>query len=410
MFSGSILGQMLGLVSIPIVTRIYTPELYGEYSMYLQLIIAISILLSFRYEHLLILSSSHQAAVKNLNSIMTIALFSSFILPILILSNKSLVEQYYSVKLDNYLILILVFSGLLTCLSYGLEQNLQKKEVFFRSTFGDVFSKVVFFIFAVICAYSSLKEYGLLLSLMLGLFVKTVYLLWVSKFDVLSGKQPFSLKELKGFSKRSFALVCSHLLLVSAQLLPLQYVAANFGKNTLGQFTLSLATLNLVVLLGSQPMSKVYFQRMSKTTTNQERLDLWNKTFKLSIMVSFPIFLVIYFTSEWGYQFVFGDNWNEAGSLAKIILFSSYFAFISRPMESTSLALNIWWYSPLWHSLRVFSMYLLFDYLGGNNIQLEQSLEYFVYLLIIIYIIDIVVQRTFLKRNHEEKNYKRIHN
>ncbi|WP_259367924.1 MULTISPECIES: lipopolysaccharide biosynthesis protein [unclassified Colwellia] len=410
MFSGNMIGQVLGLISIPVVTRIYAPELYGEYSMYLQLVIATSILLSFRYEHLLILSSSHKAAVNNLKSIMMIALVASLILPIFILSNKNLVEQYYSVKLDNYLILILVFSGLLTCLSYGLEQNLQKKEVFFRSTLGDVFSKVVFFIFAVICAYSSLKEYGLLLSLMLGLSIKVIYLLWISKFDVLAGKQRFSFKELKGLSKRSLALVYSHLLLVSTQLLPLQYVAANFGKNTLGQFSLSLATLSLVVLLGSQPMSKVYFQRMSKTNTNQERLDLWNQTIKLAIMISSPVFIVIYFTSDWGYQFVFGENWNEAGSLAKILLFSSYFAFISRPMESTSLALNIWWYSPLWHSLRVFSMYLLFEYLEKNDIQLEQSLEYFVYLLIIVYIIDIVVQRTFLKRNHEEKNYKRIIN
>jgi len=401
MFSGNMLGQMLGLISIPVITRIYAPELYGEYSMYLQLIIAISILLSFRYEHLLILSSSHKAAVKNLKSIMLIVLLASLILPIFILINKSLVEQYYSVKLDDFFILILMVSGLLTCLSYGLEQNLQKKEVFFRSTLGDVFSKIVFFMSALVCAYTSIKEYGLLLSLMLGLLVKVVYLLWVSKFDVLLGKQQFSFKELKGFSKRSFALVYSHLLLVSAQLLPLQYVAANFGKNTLGQFSLSLATLNLVVLLGSQPMSKVYFQRMSKTTTNQERLDLWNKTIKLSIMVSFPIFIVIYFSSNWGYQFVFGDSWNQAGTIAKILLFSSYFAFISRPMESTSLALNIWWYSPLWHSFRVFSMYYLFDYLGKNNIQLEQSLEYFVYLLIIVYIIDIVVQRTFLKRNNE---------
>lgn len=401
MFSGNTLGQMIGLISIPIITRIYTPELYGQYNIYIQLIVAISILISFRYEHLLMLSSTHETATNNLKNIIILALLASLILLVFTVINENLVEKYYVVDLDLYLILILISAGFFTCISYGLEQNLQKKKIFFRSTFGDIIHKVVFFICALICAYSGMKEYGLLLSLMLGLFTKTIYLLWLSSFDIFINKIQFDFKELKGFSKRSFALVYSHLLLVSTVLLPLSYIASSFGENTLGQFSLSLTTLGLVVLLGSQPMAKVYFQRMSKTKSKKERLCLWNKTFKLSVVVSLPIFLVIYFTSDWAYLFIFGGEWMEAGAIAKVIMFSSFFVFISRPMESTSLVLNIWWYSPIWHTFRALSVYFFIEYSKHNDIQLDGFLQYYVYLLITIYLIDIVFQRALLKRSNE---------
>lgn len=398
MFSGGMVAQILGFISIPVITRLYAPEVYGEYSLYLQLIVAISILLSFRYEHLLLLSSSHVTAVNNLKIIILIAFVGVLIIPIVMIGNKNIIEQYYGVTLNNYVVLILVVSAFLTCLSYGLELNLQKKEVFFRSTLGSVVLRTTSFVIAVSFAYTSFKEYGLLIALMTGLLFQVVYLMWVSKFDIVKGGFSFNFIELKSFSKRSCALVYSHIMLVFSQLLPLQYIGTNFGKNTLGQFSLVLATLSIVITIGSQPMGKIYFQRMVNIKSNKEKLELWTKTLKLSVLVSLPIFTLIYLSSSWGYQFFFGDEWTQAGDLAIILLFGSYFAFITRPMESTSLVLNIWWYSPLWHTFRVCSMWFLFSYLQTNNIPLEESLKYFVSLLSIAYLIDLFVQRSFLKR------------
>lgn len=398
MFSGGLIAQLIGLVTIPIVTRLYAPELYGEYSIYIQLIVAISIALSLRYEHLLLLSSSHTMAVNNLKNILLIALVGVLVIPIIIWGNIDNIEQYYEVTLDSNVVLILVVSGFITCLSYGLELNLQKKEVFFKSTLGDVLLRSTSFLFAVTFAYTSFKEYGLLLALMSGLISKAVYLMWVSNFDICKGGFSFNFIELKKLSKRAFALVFSHFMLVFTQLLPLQYISTNFGKNTLGQFSLTLITLSLVISIGSEPIGKIYFQRMVNTKSREEKLELWTKTIKLAILISLPIFTLIYLTSSWGYIFFFGNEWTQSGDLAKILLFGFYFAFISRPMESTSLVLNIWWYSPLWHTFRVCSMYLLFNYLQEKNIPIEESLKYFVSLLIVTYLIDIFVQRGFLKR------------
>lgn len=400
-FSGNVLGKLIGVITLPIVTRIYAPELYGEYSIYVQMIIAISVLLTFRYEHLLLVSYSHASAVRNLKSIMLIGLFGFMVYPVVILYNQAVIQEHYPVALDNYVVMLLVTSGFLMCIGYGLELNLQKNEVFFRSTLGEAFNKAFFILIAMACAYTTFKKYGLLFAFMSGALAKVLYLLWVSKFNIFKDKQKLSFKELKGFSKRSFALVYSHLLLVSVYVLPLKYISENFGANTLGQFSLVLTTLELVVALGAQSMSNVYFQRMTSTTTHQGKLDLWNKTIKLSTMLALPIFALIYITSGWGYQFVFGQEWDEAGLLARILLFSSLFAFISRPMESTSLVLNIWWYSPLWHTFRFVLMYLLFDYASVHNIPLEQSMWYYVFMMVVTYSVDIIVQRILLAKSEQ---------
>jgi O-antigen/teichoic acid export membrane protein len=114
MFSGGLISQLIGLVTIPVVTRLYAPELYGEYSIYIQLIIAISIALSFRYEHLLLLSSSHTMAVNNLKNILLISLVGVLVVPIVMLGNIDIFEQYYEVALDSNIVLILVVSGFVT--------------------------------------------------------------------------------------------------------------------------------------------------------------------------------------------------------------------------------------------------------------------------------------------------------
>lgn len=402
MFSGGLLTQILGVISLPIMARLYAPELYGEYSIYLQMIVAISIVLSFRYEHLLLLSSTHEAAINNLKTITMISCIGIIVLPIVMIANFEFLEEQYGITLNTKIIMLLVLSGFFTILSHGLALNLQKNGVFFRSTLGDSIAKALSLLCGVLFAYSTFKEYGLLLALVLGLLCKVIYLVWISKFDIFKGQFTFDFKELRTFSKRSFSLVYSHILLVMVQLLPLQFIGNNFGKNVLGQFSLTLVTLSLVVTLASTPIGNIYFQRMASVKSNNEKLELWEKTIKLSILISIPIFAVIYLTSNWGYQFFFGDQWTQSGDFARVLLFSSYFAFISRPMESTSLVLNIWWYSPMWHTFRVCSMWLLFDYLQSNNISLEPSLKYFVSLMILAYLIDIFVQRHLLKRLQNE--------
>ncbi|MGB0937631.1 MAG: lipopolysaccharide biosynthesis protein [Colwellia sp.] len=212
MFSGGLLTQILGVISLPIMARLYAPELYGEYSIYLQMIVAISIVLSFRYEHLLLLSSTHEAAINNLKTITMISCIGIIVLPIVMIANFEFLEEQYGITLNTKIIMLLVLSGFFTILSHGLALNLQKNGVFFRSTLGDSIAKALSLLCGVLFAYSTFKEYGLLLALVLGLLCKVIYLVWISKFDIFKGQFTFDFKELRTFSKRSFSLVYSHIL------------------------------------------------------------------------------------------------------------------------------------------------------------------------------------------------------
>ena len=397
LFSGGFLSQILGVLTIPVITRLYTPELYGQYNITIQIIMGASILISFRYEQLLIIFSNYQESIQVLQNILSLGLVMSTLLMLLgYIYNDELLVMSPSL-INTYVIFSVILSGFLSSLAYGVEQSLQKRGQFFRSSTGDIVFRVVFFISCILFSFSSLIEYGLIVSYLIAMASKSCHLILLTDFNLFSMPFVRMCDNLKRINKRAFGLVYSHFLLMFSQLVPLNFVNENYGANSLGQFALVLSTLNILILLFSQPMSKVYFQRFVTLHTVNDKISHWNNTFKMSIIIGVPVYFTVYLSSGWGYVFLFGSEWGQAGDIAKIMLFSSFFTFVSRPMESTSISLNFWWYSPLWHTLRVGSIVFLFNYLSHVDNDLNSALIYYVYLSIVIYLIDIFTQRLLIK-------------
>lgn len=396
-FSGNLISQIISLLTIPVITRSYSPSFYGEYVVQLQVAMACSIFISFRFEHLLMLSDSYYNAIKKLKLIMVLAFFLSITFFLLFSFFYPYFSDSTTIGANKKVLAVIFLIGFFTSFSYGMEQVLQKRERFFRSSLGEIFFRLLFFVFAVLFSIFDFDIYGLIYSYFLSLVIKVLYYYFTLDFRFFKDLFSFDFIGLKKIRSRALALVYSHALLSFSQLIPLYYISKNYGNDILGQYSLAFSTLNMVVLLGAQSMGKVYFQRMSALKDFTSRRKLWNDTFLISFTVALPAYLIIYFSSHWAYSFIFGADWSDSGIMAKILLFSSFFAFVSRPMESTTLCLNIWWYSPIWHTFRVLSIFVFFSALDSKS-EFTDMLLNFVMMLVVIYIIDLVLQRILIER------------
>ncbi|HTN66975.1 MAG TPA: hypothetical protein VL051_12420, partial [Burkholderiaceae bacterium] len=53
--SGNVLAQALGVLAMPILTRLYTPSDFGTLNLFAQVVAVLTIILTWRYEYLIVL-------------------------------------------------------------------------------------------------------------------------------------------------------------------------------------------------------------------------------------------------------------------------------------------------------------------------------------------------------------------
>ncbi|NRP37533.1 Polysaccharide biosynthesis protein [Marinobacterium sp. xm-a-121] len=391
--SGTLIAQMFAIVAIPVITRFYTPEQYGEYSIFVQILMGVSILLTLRLEHFIVLAESHATANTNLRTIMAIGGCILLLLVLVYLVGGDWILKFSPVSVDGMTVAVLLGIGLILSLNCGIEQTLQKRRMFFKSSVAEAVAKFSFLLLAVLLSMADFGINGIFAALCLGYLFKCCFLLFASNGDIFKGKISFSLKGLLPVRVRAITLVYSHFLLAFTQLIPFTFIMTNYGKEVMGQFSLAFSTLNLVATLGALSMSKVYFQRMSEIDRQVDKKALWNRTFAISLCIALPVYLLVFLLSGWAYGFIFGDSWEMAGKIATIMVVSSFFEFISRPMESTSLVLNVWWYTPIWHTLRTTSMVVLTQVVDPATLSFEYFLILYVAVMSMLFIFDLIVQK-----------------
>lgn len=77
---GSLIAHGISVVSMPILTRLYTPESYGIFGTYSALVSILSIITTLRYEFSILLPPNDEDAER----LVAVTLFISCVMPIII--------------------------------------------------------------------------------------------------------------------------------------------------------------------------------------------------------------------------------------------------------------------------------------------------------------------------------------
>jgi len=124
-------------------------------------------------------------------------------------------------------------------------------------------------------------------------------------------------------------------------------------------------------------------------------LTIFINTIKISIIP----FIFLYLTIEDIFTFVFGTKWSVAGEYAEVLIISTFFTFISTPIDKSALIVNNISYILWWHMGRFVS------YLGLSILCYYYDLTIFnflyglVFINISFYIYDLHKGYNFSKGN-----------
>lgn len=338
--SGNIAAKAIGILSTPIITRLYSPEDYGVFSVFLSIVAIVGSLATLRYAITIPLADSDKAA----DDIIKLCLFITLLVSILsygivFFAGEHITQAFHVEKLSSYLwVLPLAFfaTGV-----YQTFNNWAVRERDFKLITKTILSRSIYgAVGKVILGLIGLKPLGLIIGLLIQevsgnfVFVKRFLRARPSFFRKLD----LSSMKVQAVRFRKFPLIqsWSQLILSLGAQLPVLLIGYFYDIKTAGVFGLAQNMINMPMNLIGQSVSQVYYAEIAKFgKKNKNKIYILTvSVMKKMLLVGLIPTLILLLFSPWLFELVFGTQWKAAGIYSQILASMILFRFVSNPIAS----------------------------------------------------------------------------
>ncbi len=335
---GDGLARIIGLLTTPVITRIYLPEHLGVLSVFVAIVSLMGPLGTFRYSLAIPLPKKDGVAANivflsliilgltTLLSFLTFLLFGSQILTLF--SMQQLIPYWWMIPL--------AFAG--TGVYELLSNWAVRIRAFYPLARTKVWQKTLGAGTKIGLGLMGLKPLGLLIGQMITQTGGVVYLIRAffrgfseNLIHVTRHRIKFVGKRYADFPK--FRAVSNFLLTFGARA-PLLYFAWQFGAEVTGQIGLALLMLSLPVTLIGTTTGKAFYAEIARIGKKKatEVLGITKSIAKKLFIVSFIPFIILLLLGPWLFGIVFGSQWHDAGVFASILAVYLLAQFIYNPI------------------------------------------------------------------------------
>lgn len=338
--SGTTFAQILTILATPILTRLYGPEDFGLFALFLSITGIIGIIVCLRYELSIMLPESDEEAANLLGlSLAIVLILSIFTIPFVWFGGHPIQIILKSPQLGTYLWFVPLFvfiSGVSLALEYWNSRTKHYKRLSVVRVLRSIASTGT----QMGAGFSGYVTGGSLISASLvGQSVSTLILggqIW--KSDKSFFLRSINLKKMiEGLKRyRKFPLVDSWSALLNSisWQMPVFLLASFFSPGVVGFYSLGFRLLQLPMSFIGGSISQVFFQRASEAKTKGTISSLVENVFRLLVIIGmFPILTITVVGSE-VFSVIFGKIWTEAGVFAQILSIWAFVWFISSPLST----------------------------------------------------------------------------
>ena len=342
--TGSALSQIVIYASILILTRLFSTELFGIYMLFSSATIILKPLATLQYEFAIVLPKKNKDAVNLLGfSLIVLIGYSILLLLILFIFNDQIADFFNIHKLANFIYLLplsVLLFGSVSIFDYWNNRmnnfkNISKGLLVKSSTMSAA---------QIATGFSTFNAIGLIPGMLLGQFLQLFFLLKVSIKSIKSARKEISFKNMIFLAKKYKDIpVFNTIINLTNNLsneLPVLLITKYFGLASSGIYGLAIKFMRAPVGIVQQSVSQVFFNKASKVYNEDGNLQtLVKKTAKNLLLISTFIFIPLFIISFY-LDFLFGNDWQDVGLYARILIPWLFFAFLSNPINSLIMILN----------------------------------------------------------------------
>jgi len=341
--TGTTIAQAIPIAISPILTRIYSPEDFGVFALYMSIVGTFAAMATLRYDTAIMLPKKDKDAINIvLLSVMISFFISLIVLLIIFLFNQQITNLLETPDISNWLYVVP-----LTVLLTGLYQSFNfwnnRKKEYHSLSISKITQSVATGSINLGMGFVGFGVTGLIVGSLIGQVVSTSLLAKMALNK--DNKLLVYVNRLKIFAfvkkyKKLPLLNLPNALIDSFRLSGISILIAKFfTAATLGQFALAWKMVQVPMTLVGGSLSQVFFQKVA--SSNKVNLHTIVKKFIVrASLAAAPMFLIVYFFSVDIFIFVFGENWKLAGESASVMAPWLFINFISSPLSTLFIVLN----------------------------------------------------------------------
>lgn len=330
--TGTLGGQVIGFLLIPIITRLYGPELYGIWGVFISLVSMLTPLITLSYSNAIVLPKDEGEAISLMQvSIFIASLFSIILFIVFFLFSNKILYFLNIEVLTNYLV-ILPLLMLLIALREIMQSYLLRIKEFKIVSFSSFNQSLFTYGGQALVGKFYPSIFSLILFYGVGFFVNILIFLYSKKLSlkflylIKSNNYRNLLIKYKDFPLYRAPQIFFNSLSYS---FPVLILTSMFGVKAAGFYTLTRTVLSLpVTLIGNSVQSVFYPHFNDLILKKKESYTLLRKSTLNIAIFSFIPFSIIFLYGPEIFSIGFGEAWSEAGEYAKwlsILLYSTLF-------------------------------------------------------------------------------------
>ncbi|MEX6424815.1 lipopolysaccharide biosynthesis protein [Providencia manganoxydans] len=337
LIAGTTIAKVMALIAIPLIARIYGPEIVGQYSLFVAVIAVLTPIATLRYNVGIVLPKSdiyaYQLTLLSLIFCLTFSILLTVV--VYVITVNSLLPGSYSF-IHDYLMYIPVFvmlSGVLETLESLVSRFVGFKKISLSRIQQSAISNAAKISFGILFKPTLIS---LLIShlamVVVGVNKLRVGLEWRKILGCFKRKRLILIA--KKYSDFPCLRLPSRLLLVLATNLPLIFFGYYYTPNETGQLGLALMCVALPISLIGNSVSQVYYTEIAKIN-NRDTVKIKKLTIavlkKLSIVGLIPT-IILFLSGKDIIRLTLGEEWVVAGVYVEYLSIMLYFQFISSPL------------------------------------------------------------------------------
>ena len=344
LISGTAIAQVVAVLFQLVTRRLYSPELFGAYSVVMSLVGVLIVAGALRYNTVIVLPKKNKDAMQLVFISVLLSAIVSMLTLLVIVYFKSNISEYIGLDENWSYLLYLIPAFVFLFNTYEcFDQYLLRHNRYSNISINKGVRRISEGI-AQVSGSSAIPNMGLILGDLIGHIVNNVSaLVQLRKTDFFKYKfNPTLAKELLrkyiNFPKQN--LIPSVLNAIS-RVFPILIINRLFSEETTGYFSLTHLSLALPIALVGDAMAKVTLRNLSVLKNKEQKVS--GEIYR-NIVIATSLSLIgggiVWLVGVDLLRFLFGEQGEIAGLYAKIMIFSYAAKFVYMVVTRLFIALQ----------------------------------------------------------------------
>ena len=338
LIGGTTIAQALNFIFSPITTRLFSPEVFGDLSVFTSITGIIGIIICLRYELAIVLPQDDDEGFSLLKLCLIFATIISILAGIIFLfagnaiyvsfGAPNLVQYWYYVPISLFL------TGIIQACNYWLTRTRQFVVLSWNKVIPVIVVNVVSIGLGLLGNRAlGARLFAILLSNIANIAVlaKAVAPEFISKKHATQSDYQQLIKKYKNFL--IYDIWGALLNNLSWMIVPI-LMNAYYGSNAAGQYSIGMRVIQIPASLIGASITQVFLKNAVDEKYKKKLYPYTVNLAKKLFIITLPIALFFLFLGKEVFKVLFGQKWGLAGQYMQILSIWSIVWFISSPISS----------------------------------------------------------------------------